>query len=198
MLKYARRAHFDLMNTLDRGAGIGDRLGFRTTRVDLGNAPAVEAAMSRPGGLVLEAPLKARKRAEEKVAGEYGGDWSRLSDAARATVAVDSVGDAARFLDAMREHGVRLATRPRDRITEPSPGGWRDLGMTVRLPGGHLAELKVALKPMLLARARSQPLRDELRQLALSGGDRARMAEIEGQVRSMYERAWEAASGGPS
>ena len=42
------------------------------------------------GNMVIRAPIKDMKRAVKKVNAAYGGDWNRLHDVLRSSVAVDS------------------------------------------------------------------------------------------------------------
>ncbi len=136
---------------LDLGKGIGAKLGFKTV-VPKSEQEFVEA-LSGEGGVVLIAPLKSQKRSEEKVNADYQGDWSKLTDMVRGSIAVDTVEELYNVVDKLtREYNVSLAGMPKDRMTQPLPTGYRDIMLHLKMPNGIAAELQLHLKPMILAK----------------------------------------------
>jgi hypothetical protein len=99
--------------------------------------------------MLLMAPLKSAKRSEEKVKADYDGDWSRLTDVVRASLAVDTFDELQQVLGKLRQSGLHLAKAPKDRFAKPLPVGYRDVLLNVTLPNGHVGELQVHVKPML-------------------------------------------------
>ena len=66
----------------------------------------------------------------------------------------ESLEHCQRIEEAIVTHPHLLVTRWKDRVAEPSTGGWRDQLINVRLVGEepHLCEVQVVLKSMLTAR----------------------------------------------
>lgn len=103
-------------------------------------------------GFLFIAPLKGEKRAREKVEADYDGDWSQLRDIVRATISVPTMANVKQALGHLKEAGVELAQKPKDRFAKPTAEGYRDLMMIVKLPNGMVAELQVHVKAMTLAK----------------------------------------------
>jgi hypothetical protein len=104
------------------------------------------------GPILVTTPIKSAKRAREKMEADYDGDWSRLTDVVRATVAVDTVAELPDMVDALRQSGMKLARRPKDRFASPMSYGYRDAHLNVAYGNGHIGELQIHVKPMLQAR----------------------------------------------
>ncbi|WP_344279186.1 ADP-ribosyltransferase [Actinomadura napierensis] len=107
---------------------------------DLANEP--EDAKMRPG-------RKDRVRALDKIINENDGDASTLNDLLGGKVQFDGVADLYRALDRVqdvtRRHGVEVVSI-KDRLRSPQPSGYRDIRMTVRMPNGHIGELRLHLR----------------------------------------------------
>lgn len=92
--------------------------------------------------------LKSRQSAERKLADEYGGDPSQLTDVLRGTIAANSVEqarDAAyQFIRQQRANIVNI----KDRIVKPIEG-YRDILVKYRTPQGLIAEVQFNGKNML-------------------------------------------------
>ena len=132
---------------LDMGKGIADQLGFETMT---GGMDDVD--WSKEGGMLFIAPLKGEKRAAEKVEQDYGGDWSKLCDVVRGSMAVDSMEDVQKTVEALKKAGLKLAKPPKDRFSKPTSVGYRDLLLNVEFPNGTIGELQIHVKPMLQAK----------------------------------------------
>ncbi|WP_439378211.1 hypothetical protein [Amycolatopsis lexingtonensis] len=94
--------------------------------------------------------VKDRGRSLRKVA-EYvekyeTGDASMLVDVVGARIRFDSVDKLYRALDALKSDKRLEIVRIKDRVAKSTPSGNRSVLMNVRLPGGHVAELKFSLK----------------------------------------------------
>lgn len=137
----------ELSHWLDEGHGVADDLGYKTYR-DY-NAAMASLKADEPGGMLLMAPLKSLKRSVEKVKADYHGDWSKLTDVVRASLAVDTFDELQGVLGKLRQSGLHLAKAPKDRFASPLPVGYRDVLLNVTLPNGHIGELQVHVKSML-------------------------------------------------
>lgn len=199
----ARVASKELAEILDEGKGIGPKLGYQTKKPNLDDPAEVEA-FRRPGGYVMLAPVKGRARSVEKVDSEFGGDWSRLLDGARASVAVDSVGEVRKVITMMRRAGLKPARAPKDRLNNPLSSGYRDVLINVTTPSGMIGEVQVHLKPMLVAKASGHKHYETMREVdaaaAKRGGtmtkeERRKWMEAFYRSRKLYGEAWKQAAG---
>lgn len=164
----------------------------------------VRGLSDRGKPLVVIAPLKnlaPNTRGEKKVHDKYNGDWRRLRDVVRGTIAVDSAGDMPRVIEALREAGMKLAGAPDNKYSEPTNEGYRDISMNIELPGGHIAEMQVNTKKMLQAKEVAHPLYKQRRTLTAKIKEEEREAtdaedrEIDrlmAEQGHIYGRAWDA------
>ena len=83
-------------------------------------------------------------RALAKIRG-YGGDGSQLTDLVGAKIQFARVADLYRALDALSHDPDLEIVSFEDRLRNPVPSGYRDLQLNVRLPNGHVAELRLHL-----------------------------------------------------
>ena len=104
------------------------------------------------GAILITTPTKKIERSVEKVNGDYKGDWSKLLDIVRATIGVDNIGEVDGVMGVLRESGMVLARRPKDKLTNPDRFGFRNIHMNIRLPNGHIGELQINLKSILKVR----------------------------------------------
>lgn len=184
---------------LNKGKGVASQLGYQT----MTSSPE-DADMTQPGGMLFIAPVKSAKRSAEKVELDYGGDWSKLVDPVRASIAVDSYDELGATLEALQASGMKLARKPKDRFAKPTPVGYRDALLNVTLTNGLVGELQLHVKAMLIAKAEGHHHYETERTLgakkdvALSNTDRARLqAAIDSQTQ-IYEAAWQDSIGGSS
>jgi hypothetical protein len=184
---------------LDKGKGVASQLGYQTM-----TAAPEDADMTQPGGMLFIAPVKSAKRSAEKVELDYGGDWSKLVDPVRASIAVDSYDELHQTIEALQASGMKLARKPKDRFAKPTPVGYRDALLNVTLPNGLVGELQLHVKAMLIAKAEGHHHYEVERSLgakkdvALSNTDRAKLqAAIDSQTK-IYEAAWQDSIGGSS
>lgn len=97
------------------------------------------------GGKVVLPPggLKERKRTEEKIKFEYNGDASRITDLARLSIEYDSLTQLYEALTVSPESFNIV--RMKDRFLKPTPGGYRDILLNIKLSNQHIAEVQVTL-----------------------------------------------------
>ncbi|KFZ83541.1 NAD:arginine ADP-ribosyltransferase [Amycolatopsis sp. MJM2582] len=84
-------------------------------------------------------------RAKAKIEG-YDGDASKLTDLVGVKIQFDTLADVYNALNAvMADPDLRIVSFD-DRFANPQDSGYRDLQMNVRLPNGHVAELRLHLR----------------------------------------------------
>ncbi|WP_249359477.1 toxin glutamine deamidase domain-containing protein [Nocardia cyriacigeorgica] len=108
------------------------------------NAVVREVALETDGQAGWRNEPKDRVRAEDKVAG-YEGNVSRLTDLVGAKIVFDSVSDIYRAAGLLASDERIEIVDFDDRFNEPVGSGYRDLQMKVRMPNGHIAELRLHL-----------------------------------------------------
>lgn len=185
---------------LDRDKGICAKLGYKT----MGESPdTVDWDSAGNGGMLFLAPLKGAARAAEKVRNDYGGDWSKLIDTVRCSIAVDSVEDLHKALGALKASPTfKLARQPKDRFAKPLPVGYRDMLLNVTFPNGIVGEVQLHVKPMLKAKAEGHHYYEIERTISakppdqLSDDDMAKLKDSVAKQTEIYQSAWAAASGG--
>ena len=169
--------------------------------MDINHSNKKEVDLSDTGHHLFIAPLKGRKRAEEKVQSDYGGDWSKLLDIVRCTIAVDTHDEVRSVVERLKESGLELVRAPKDRFHHPLPVGYRDLMMNAKLPSGHIAEVQVQVKPMLIAKKEGHKSYEVMRSLfakhkTKSGleewpvDDQKSLLDAEDLSKSIYRKAW--------
>jgi hypothetical protein len=191
---------------LNTGQGVDKELGGVAIRPE--NAEQFTAALQREGPVVIIAGLKGEKRSEEKVNSKYGGDWSRLNDVIRATVAVDGQNDIPKALDAIRKHmsnlGWSFACAPEDRMTVALPSGYRDITLKMKSSEGHIAELQVNLKSMIIAKngpghklyeiQRSIVSKSQLEKREKTPAEIEAIQKLDQEMKKIYDKAWAGAA----
>jgi hypothetical protein len=196
----AVEADRELQALLDLGKGIGAQLGYKTIPPSASEEER-DAALREPGGVVMLGPIKGRKRATEKVEGEYKNDWSKVTDMTRASVAVDSMEELHKVLDKLRASGLKFAQKPKDRIKDPRDEGYRDLLTHVTMPNGIVAELQLHVKPMLIAKAAGHKHYEIMRGIDAAANKEKRdrftpeeemaLSHAFDQSQAIYNKAWE-------
>lgn len=180
--------------------GVGEGLGIehvekKMDEVDWDN---------EKGGMLFIAPLKGKERANEKVhtpveKDGYGGDWTKLLDVVRGTIAVDSLEDVKKVVGKLKETGMELARAPKDRFTKATPVGYRDIMMNVKLPNGMVAELQVNVKSMLAAKEEGHKPYEVMRSILAkddpSDADNKAYQEAWEQSQKIYGDAWAKVTG---
>ena len=134
-----------MLDWLNRGQGLDKKLGLRRLDMSPDNMEAFFGEFDKPGAVLVFPPMKDQERATEKVETDYDGDWSRLVDVVRATIAVEKFSDLKKTVDALMV-GTELARRPEDSFVNQSAWGFRRLKINVVFPNGHIGEVQVHLK----------------------------------------------------
>lgn len=206
----------DYREIVDFGMGVSKTIGAKA--VFAGDPGAFENLVSEvksgelKGPFVLVAPLKTASkkglaRAREKVETKYDGDWSRLRDVVRGTIAVDKFDEIPQVMKALRKHarekGWRIATRPEDRFSNPTSAGYRDMQLFIESPDGLQAEVQINTKSMWLAKEtdghklfeRARSLRAEMKRSGSTPELKQRVEQLDKQMSEIYAKAWQAAGG---
>lgn len=140
-----------LREWLNKGKGIASQMGYQTMTKSPGDVTPEE--WDKPGGMLFIAGLKAADgRAKEKVEGDYKGDWSKLLDVVRCTMATDTLEDVADAIRVLEEKGMQVMQQPKNKFAKPTDVGYRDMNFIVKLPNGIAAEVQFNVKDMLKAK----------------------------------------------
>jgi uncharacterized protein len=202
----AKQAHEQALDMLDRGKGLDKDIGAKTIRGDQMTSEQRDKALaniaSTKGPVVVIAPMKTTESAERKVASDYNGDHSKLTDLVRSSVAVDSMDQVHEVVKHLEERGMKLAKQPGDRFAKPTEAGYRDLMLKVEYPNGHVGEIQVHLKSMLAAKEQGHKFYDVTRTLEPKMKDRS-MTKADWKtfdtnnraMRTLYGNAWKSAGG---
>jgi len=210
LMEQATEAHEQQLNWLNHGKGLDKAVGGKVIRcdeIDCTKAGAVD--YDQEGPIIVIGPVKKKHRVEEKVEKDYDGDWSRVGDLVRSTVALDSMDQVEEVMDKLRASGLKLARPPKDRFANPTDAGYRDLMMNVVYPNGHIGELQIHLKPILKAKEEAHGAYEEVSAIGakakkegrtdLTDEEAAKVDEAMQKMRDIYEAAWKkstAAKGG--
>jgi hypothetical protein len=190
-----------LKQWLNQGQGLADQMGYKTMAGSPDDA-IKSGEMNQPGGQLYIAKLKDRYgRAATKVAQDYKGDWSKLLDVTRASIAVDNLDQVRQTIDTLTKGGMVLAKRPKNRFENPTNEHYRDTLLNVKFPNGSIGEIQVHLKPMLIAKAEGHPHYEVIRGLLGKYGetsDRSTWSVEDQQAfnkataasRALYDAAW--------
>lgn len=198
LYEQAEEAEQQMLDWLDRGKGMDEKLGLRETEYDV-------EEFKKPGRILLLAPLKGHERAAQKVEADMDGDWSQLTDVVRASIAVDSIDEIPEVVEELRKSGMKLARKPKDRFANPTGVGYRDILMNVVYPNGHVGELQIHLKPILIAKDVGHDYYEQAREIednakiegrtVLTDEEQAVVDEANSNMRALYDRAWRKAIG---
>ena len=199
----AKKAHQKSVEWLNQGKGLDSVIDASVVRVDKGEG---EPDYSKPGPIIVIGPPKSKARSKEKVESDFDGDWSQLLDVVRASVAVDTMDDLQHVMGLLRKSGMRLARKPKDRFSNPTDAGYRDLLLNVEYPNGHIGELQLHLKPILQAKKKGHADYETVRSIGANAKKEGREDLTEKEqdqidkamrhMRQLYDDAWEAATGG--
>ncbi len=106
----------------------------------------------------------------------------------------------------MAIQGWKMATAPEDGISNPTPGGYRDVKVALEVPDGHIAELQIHLKHMLYAkenlgghdiyekyRSLDEPIKARVKagRPEASPAEQSQLSEYERQMHVTYDPAWQ-------
>jgi hypothetical protein len=207
------RAKHLLDNMLDHGHGLDKLLGCEVVNRIL-SEEEVHELVAKPGCLLMLAPIKGAERSAEKVRTSFGGDWRKLIDVARATIALDSMDDLQNLTKVLgakfAAHGTRekashihLAKKPKDRFANPTDVGYRDMVLNLRMPSGAVVELQLHLKSMVRAKSAGHKHYETMRKIEadvkhhkrrMTKEEKAEYDQAFAASKKLYDEAWAAAT----
>jgi hypothetical protein len=201
LYELANEARPSFVASLNSGKGVDKDINGRAVHAT--SADDFEEAINSKGNVVIIGGLKGEKRATEKVEGKLGGDWSRLTDVVRATVAVDGKDDIPLAVEAIRnnmeKHGYECVEID-NRMEYPTKDGYRDINTSWRSPDGFVTELQINTKAMIRAKEgdghrlyeEARTIRENITKTGRSptADESSRIAALEIEMRQIYEEAW--------
>ncbi|CAN1208610.1 hypothetical protein TUMEXPCC7403_00215 [Tumidithrix helvetica PCC 7403] len=159
--------------------------------------PIVSNIASITNGTAKIPKLKDQNTAVAKSEGEYGGDHSRLVDICRASIIYNSYRDLMLGLGKCKE--MLALVREKNRFAKPTPAGYRDILLNVRLSNGHIAELQLHLQQIMdVKNGVGHKLYEEVRSIeraakeagkALDPEETAKVEQLLQESRSHYDAA---------
>lgn len=181
-----------LKEWLDLGKGVASQMGYQT--MTKSPADVTPEEWDKPGGMLFIASLKGRDRSEEKVRDDYKGDWSKLLDVVRCTMAADNLHDISDALRTLESKGLKPMQVPKDKFTKPTDVGYRDFNFIVQLPNGMAAEVQFNTKDMLRAKNEAHHYYEVTRKIAgkyESAGTADQPDKWDEKDRQDYQQAFE-------
>ncbi len=155
------------------------------------------------GEAKLPSSLKGRERAMEKVMADYKGDASKLVDIARGSIVYNSYADLMGGIDICNKNLTLV--REKNRFAEPTPAGYRDILLNVKLSNGHIAELQLHLTQILAVKSGAgHKIYEEVRKIeaaaqtadrALTSEERAKIEKLNAESKVLYDQALASAGG---
>lgn len=195
---------------MDKGEGISRLMGAKPIVMGAGDKfeKTLAEMQAHKGPVVIVAPLKTPERAEAKVKGDYGGNWGKLNDMLRGTVAVDTVHDIPKAMGALREaakaQGWSIAQKPKTSMLNPGETHYRDVNLVLKSTKGMTAEVQINLKSMIAAKSEGHKYYEEHQALQrkIEGEKRTPTTEetataekLIAKQKKIYDDAWEKGGG---
>lgn len=98
-------------------------------------------------------PIKRAERVLEKLTMWFGNDASQLTDLVRCTFICKNKAQLEKFnklfYNLMYKNGAKLASRPKDRLTNPLPSGYGDIINYFILPNGFVIEVQTSILKLM-------------------------------------------------
>jgi hypothetical protein len=182
LIKLSEHGLDELKDWLNRGKGVASKAGCKT--MDKGPNDTTTEEWNTPGGMLFIAKLKTegRKgmyRANQKVRDDYGGNWNRLTDIVRCTIAVDSLDDMHNVMKSLDASGMKVAQTPKNRFLKPTDEGYMDVNLVVTLKNGTHAEVQLNIKDMMRAKNDGHPFYETTRVIGAKYEERAATSKLE-------------------
>jgi len=144
----ANQAQEYMMNSLDNG---NEKKWLGDDARHIRNL--TEDDLKKPGPILLTAPVKSSKRAKEKVEKVFAGDWGRLKDGVRCSVAVDSFDELPDVIKKFKKStGCKIVGPVKNRLARRCESGYGDILCNVEFGNGFIGEIQFHLKEMLHAK----------------------------------------------
>lgn len=160
-----------------------------------------KVAQELGGEALIPETLKARERAMEKIAADYGGDASRITDLARSSVIFETEEQVLQALDILRQ-GMNVI-RIKNRFESPV-NGYRDVLLNILMPNEHIVEMQLHLRSILDVKYEfGDKLYQEIRtieadaiqeQRDLTTDESKRIEQLSFQAKRLYDDAFKKSS----
>jgi hypothetical protein len=175
MFAEAKDAQELMLDWLNRGQGLDKVLGLRRIDFNPADIDGFLVEFDKPGAVLVVPPMKSKERAEEKTETDYEGNWSRLVDIVRMTIAVERFEDLKKVVQALKRSDMVLARRPEDGFMRQSVWGFRRLKVNMVMPNGHIGELQVHLKGIFRVCVRVHELYRKAQDIAVQAKEAGRV-----------------------
>lgn len=149
------------------------------------------------GEPLIPKTLKARKRSEEKIAADYGGDASRITDLARSSVIFATEAQVLQALEVLQQD--MNVIRIKNRFANPV-NGYRDVLLNILMPNKHIVEMQLHLRTILDAKYEfGDKIYQEIRTIEakaiqekrnLTSDEAKRLEELRNQAEKLYNDAF--------
>lgn len=136
------------------------------------------------GNRHLPGPVKSAERVAEKATNDYAGDLDKVKDSVRATIEVSNPRNLQGVINKIANRFK--ITNIKDGYTQNMPG-YKDVKVNVKLPNGKQAEILMATPEML--KAKNELGGHELYEQARTTVDAKKLADLETQMRTLYDQA---------
>jgi hypothetical protein len=110
--------------------------------------------------------------------------------------------DLKNVLDKLKKSGLKLSQQPKDRFSNPTGSGYRDMLLNIEFPNGVIGELQLHVKPMLKAKNEGHHHYEVERTLVPKGpenwtpDERETVLAAQEAQKSIYGKAWRSAFAG--
>lgn len=143
--------------------------------------------------------VKSRERAQEKIAADFAGQNERITDLARSTIVANDVPSLVQAYEMLRRSATIVKVK--NRFKNPTPSGYRDLNILVRLPKTQLiAEVQLHLKGIEKVKSGEEHRIYEniqtlertaaAQQRDLTELERVKIEQLRAQAKNLYQNAW--------
>lgn len=158
----------------------------------------VERIAQITGGQAVIAPLKNRERAEAKIADEYAGNAAAIKDILRASIHYKSLKQIYQGLEHLKAEGAEVLLL-KDRFLHPTRSGYRDALVNIRTPNRFIAELKLHLEQILVAKQQGHKYYEQEQELSrrsklenrkLTPEESYQIEAIRAKQKELYEAAF--------
>lgn len=193
-------------NVFEIEDAINEGLAMGLKGDDLGDyiSNRIKEETSRDEPLILIGPPKKRDRAQEKVDEKFDGDWSKMTDLVRSSIAVDTYEDMKNLVKKLKASGLKLGSAPLNRFLNPTEAGYRDIKLDVEFENGHVGELQLHVKPIMKVKESAHKLYETVRSIKaeakeegredLTAEEQREVDEANAKMKAIYDQAWQEAS----
>ena len=153
------------------------------------------------GEPLIPTTLKGRERALEKIAADYNGDASKITDLARSSIIFENPKQIDRALDELQKKFN--VVRVKNRFQKPA-SGYRDILLNLEMPNGHIVEMQLHLRSILeVKNGIGHELYEQIRSIQvlakkegrdLTPQEDKRIRDLTSQMKKLYDKAFEKSS----